>query len=34
METAHKIREYGDTLEKIILITGLSESQLSEQGIV
>ena len=34
METARKMREYGDTLEKIILITGLSESQLRENGIV
>ena len=33
METARKMREYGDTLEKIILITGLSESQLRENGI-
>ena len=34
LQTAKKMREYGDTLEKIILITGLSESQLREHGIV
>ena len=33
LETARKMREYGDTLDKIILITGLSESQLRENGI-
>ena len=34
LQTAKKMREFGDTLEKIILITGLSESQLRENGIV
>ena len=34
LETARKMREFGDTLDKIILITGLSESQLRENGIV
>ena len=34
LETARKMREFGDTIEKIILITGLSESQLRENGIV
>jgi predicted transposase/invertase (TIGR01784 family) len=34
IETARKMREYGDTLDKIILITGLSESQLRENEIV
>ncbi len=33
LQTARKMREYGDTLDKIILITGLSESQLREHGI-
>jgi predicted transposase/invertase (TIGR01784 family) len=33
LETARKMREYGDTLDIIILITGLSESQLRENGI-
>ena len=34
LQIARKMREYGDTLDKIILITGLSESQLRENGIV
>jgi predicted transposase/invertase (TIGR01784 family) len=34
LETAQKMREFGDSLEKIITITGLSESQLKENGIV
>jgi predicted transposase/invertase (TIGR01784 family) len=34
LETARKMREFGDSLEKIITITGLSESQLKENGIV
>ena len=33
LESARKMREYGDTLDKIILITGLSESQFREHGI-
>jgi predicted transposase YdaD len=33
LETARKMREYGDTLDKIILITGLSEILLRENGI-
>jgi predicted transposase/invertase (TIGR01784 family) len=33
METARKMREFGDTLDKIIFITGLSEIQLRENGI-
>jgi len=34
LETARKMREFGDSLEKIITITGLSESQLKENAIV
>jgi predicted transposase/invertase (TIGR01784 family) len=34
LETARKMREYGDSLEKIIIITGLTESQLGENGIM
>ena len=34
LETARKMREFGDSLEKIIIITGLSESQLKENGIM
>ena len=34
LETAQKMREFGDSLEKIIIITGLSESLLKENGIV
>jgi predicted transposase/invertase (TIGR01784 family) len=34
LETARKLKEYGDSLEKIFMITGLSESQLRENGIV
>jgi predicted transposase/invertase (TIGR01784 family) len=33
-ETARKMREYGDSLEKIIFITGLSESELRGNGIL
>jgi predicted transposase/invertase (TIGR01784 family) len=32
--TARKMREFGDTLDKITFITGLSEDQLKENGIV
>ena len=34
LETARKMLEYGDSLEKILAITGLSEEQLRENGIV
>jgi predicted transposase/invertase (TIGR01784 family) len=34
LDTARKMREFGDTLDKIIFITGLSEVQLKENGIV
>jgi predicted transposase YdaD len=34
LDTARKMREFGDTIEKIILITGLSIDQLSENGIL
>jgi len=34
LETARKMKEFGDTLEKIIVITGLSEDQLRENGIL
>jgi predicted transposase/invertase (TIGR01784 family) len=34
IETAHKMRNYGDSIEKIIYITGLSEDQLKENGIL
>ena len=34
LETARKMRDYGDSLEKIFMITGLSEEQLRENGIV
>jgi len=34
LETAQKMIEYGDSLEKIFMITGLSEEQLRENGIV
>jgi predicted transposase YdaD len=34
LDTARKMREDGDTLERIIRITGLSESILRENGIL
>ena len=34
LETARKMKEFGDNLEKIIVITGLSEDQLRENGIL
>ncbi len=34
LETARKMKEYGDPLEKIIVITGLSEEELKENGIL
>ena len=34
LETARKMIEYGDSLEKIFIITGLTEEQLRENGIV
>ena len=34
LDTARKMREDGDTLERIIRITGLSESILREYGIL
>ena len=34
IETAWKMREEGDSIEKIIRISGLSEDQLRENGIV
>ncbi len=34
LETARKMRDYGDSIEKIIAITGLSEEQLKENGIM
>jgi predicted transposase/invertase (TIGR01784 family) len=34
LDTARKMREFGDTIEKIILITGLSINQLRENGIL
>ena len=34
LDTARKMREFGDTIEKIILITGLSIDQLRENGIL
>ena len=33
LETARKMKEFGDTLDKITFITGLSEEQLRENGI-
>ena len=33
IETAQKMKEIGDTLEKIKFITGLSEKELKENGI-
>ena len=34
LDTARKMRAFGDTLDKIIFITGLSEDQLRENGIL
>ena len=34
LDTARKMREFGDTIEKIILITVLSIDQLRENGIL
>ena len=34
LDTARKMREFGDTLEKIKIITGLSEVELRENGIL
>ena len=34
LETARKMIEFGDSLEKIFIITGLTEEQLRENGIV
>ena len=34
LETARKMMEFGDTLEKIILITGLSEAQLKKNDLL
>ena len=34
VDTARKMREFGGTIEKIILITGLSIDQLRENGIL
>ena len=34
METARKMKEFGVTLEKITLITGLSVDQLRESGVL
>ncbi len=34
IETSRKMMEFGDTLEKIILITGLSEAQLKKNGLL
>ena len=34
LDTARKMREFGDTLDKITFITGLSEVELRENGIV
>ena len=34
LDTARKMREFGDTIEKIILITGLSIDQLRENAIL
>ena len=33
METARKMRDEGDSIERIIRITGLTENQLKENGI-
>ena len=34
LETARKMKEFGDTFEKIKIITGLSEDQLRESGVL
>ena len=34
LETARKMIEFGDTLEKIKIITGLSEDELKENGVL
>jgi predicted transposase/invertase (TIGR01784 family) len=34
LDTARKMREFGDTIEKILLITGLSIDQLRENLIL
>ncbi len=34
LETARRMVDYGDSLEKIIFIKGLSEAQLKEHGIL
>ena len=34
LETARKMQEFGDTLEKIKIITGLSEDELQENGVL
>ena len=34
LETARKMQEFGDTLEKIKIITGLSEEELKENGVL
>ncbi len=34
LETARRMHEEGDSIEKIIRISGLSEDQLKENGIV
>ena len=34
LETARKMKEFGDTFEKIKIITGLSEDELKENGVL
>ncbi len=34
LETARKMRDFGDSLEKISIVTGLTELQLKENGIL
>ena len=34
LETARKMQEFGDTFEKIKIITGLSEDELRENGVL
>ena len=34
LETARKMKEFGDSLEKIIIITGLPKNLLRENGIL
>jgi predicted transposase/invertase (TIGR01784 family) len=34
LETARLMEDYGDSIEKIIQITGLSEDELKQNGIV